>query len=208
MEMKCIMRLFSLICVVSLLAGCAARTTPREALSRNVMTDITPRGTIIFNGEYEFTPPPAPWEMLRGNETSHYVVGFFREDAGSNYLQSSFFAYDEEPYGFSRNLEDRAKECLKRYFWASILSITVLENKKVNVLGREGLAVTLEGKDTVKKVKVKSKLVFMKRGERVVAFYLNQWRPLDEAFDKSAFDSFDTFVKSFTFLKKSFYETL
>jgi hypothetical protein len=153
-------------------------------------------------------PPPAPWELFKGNQTTHYVVAFFRKDLGGNQLDSSFFAYDEEPYGFSRNLEVRAQECLKRYYSSSILQTTVLEKKKVNVLGGEGLAVTFEGKDAVKKVKVKSKLILGKRGERVVAFYINQWRNLEGSFDRAAFDYFDIFINSFTFLKKSFYETL
>jgi hypothetical protein len=60
----------------------------------------------------------------------------------------------------------------------------------------------------VKKEKVKSKVVFGKRGERVVSWYLTQWRPIDGAYDDSAFQVFDTFWGSFKYLKKSFYETL
>jgi len=51
-------------------------------------------------------------------------------------------------------------------------------------------------------------LVFGYRGERVVLFYLNQWRSIESSFDQSAFELLDRFVTSFTFLKKSFYETL
>jgi len=51
-------------------------------------------------------------------------------------------------------------------------------------------------------------VVFGKRGDRVVSWYLTQWRPIDGAFDPSAFEVFDKFVASFKYLKKSFYETL
>ena len=64
------------------------------------------------------------------------------------------------------------------------------------------------GKDAVKGEKVRARVIFGKRGERVVGFYITQWRPMDGDYDMSAFDVFDRFVKSFKFLKKSFYETL
>ncbi len=208
MKMRNILRFCCFFCAVSFLIGFIPRTATSRDSSLNGTQETTSRGTVLFNGEYEFTPPPAPWELFKGNQTTHYVVAFYRKDRGGSQLDSSFFAYDEEPYGFSRNLEVRAQECLKRYYSSSILQSSVLEKKKVNVLGGEGLSVTLEGKDAVKKVKVKSRLVFGKRGERVVAFYINQWRYVDGSYDSTAFDLFDIFVNSFTFLKKSFYETL
>jgi hypothetical protein len=208
MKVRIFQRFYCFIFAISLLLGFLPQSAASHDSYQHATVETTARGTVLFNGEYEFTPPPAPWEMFKGNQTTHYVVAFFRKDPGVNQLDSSFFAYDEEPYGFSGNLEVRAQECLKRYFWSSILQITVLEKKKVKVLGGEGLSVTIEGKDAVKKVKVKSKLVFGKRGERVVAFYVNQWRYLEGSYDSNAFDLFDIFVNSFTFLKKSFYETL
>jgi hypothetical protein len=208
MRMIYILCTCSFMCAASFLFACAPRIAISQDSSPTAAPVTTSRGTVLFNSEYEFTPPPAPWEMLTGNQTTHYVVAFYRKDPGGNQLDSSFFAYDEEPYGYSGNLDVRAQECLKRHFWSSILQITVLEKKKVNVLGGEGLAVTIEGKDAVKNNKVKSKLVFAKRGERVVAFYINQWRYLDGSYDSGAFDLFDIFVNSFIFLKKSFYETL
>ena len=76
------------------------------------------------------------------------------------------------------------------------------------MIGGEGLQVDVEGKDPVKGEKVRARVVFGKRGERIVGFYITQWRPMDGTYDPSAFDVFDTFVNSFKFLKKSFYETL
>jgi hypothetical protein len=51
-------------------------------------------------------------------------------------------------------------------------------------------------------------VVFGKRGDRVVAWYLTQWRLIDGVYDDSAFQVFDTFWGSFKYLKKSFYEAL
>ena len=56
--------------------------------------------------------------------------------------------------------------------------------------------------------KAKAKVIFGKRGDRIVSFYMTQWRPIDGTYDPSAFEVFDQFVQSFKFLKKSFFETL
>ncbi|MHC1698002.1 MAG: hypothetical protein AB9919_08120 [Geobacteraceae bacterium] len=201
-------RMILLFCLLFSLIGCAARVAPPKTVSLDTHHELTPRGTMIFDGEYEFVPPPSAWEMLRGSQFTHYVVGFYRRDVDKSSLASSFIAYDEDPYGTSKDLEARAQECLKRYFWASMLRKNILEKKNVTVLGGEGLALTFEVQDTTKKIKVRSMLIFGYRGERVVLFYLNQWRSIDSSFEKSAFEQFDKFVNSFTFLKKSFYETL
>ncbi|MRR53398.1 MAG: hypothetical protein EG822_02660 [Deltaproteobacteria bacterium] len=207
--MKIYLRMVLLLCVFFSLAGCAARVAvPQKAATLSTSPQLTPRGTMIFNGEYEFVPPPSEWEMLRGSQFTHYVVGFYRRDLDKSRLASSFIAYDEDPYGTSKDLETRAQECLKRYFWASMLQKNILEKKKRKVLGGEGLSLTFEINDPAKKIKVRSMLVFGYRGERVVLFYLNQWRSIDGSFDPSAFELFDKFITSFTFLKKSFYETL
>lgn len=210
MKIRRLLRMCCVCCVAATLFSCATRNAIVEKNPGSALpfSGLTPQGTLVVHGEYEFMPPSAPWELLKGTPTSHYVVGFYRKDPDKSPLASTFFAYDEDPYGFSRNLEQRAKECLKRYFWASMLQVTVLDKKRVNILGGDGLAVTFEGRDTVKKIKVKSKLLFAHRGERVVAFYINQWRSLDGSYDDSAHETFDKFVNSFNFVKKSFYETL
>lgn len=208
MKIKKYLQIVYFLCVLSFLFGCATQIAPRKDVSSSAVPALTPRGTMIVNDEYEFIPPLSPWEMLTGNQFSHYVVGFYRKDLDKSRLASSFIAYDEDPFGSSRNLEVRSQECLKRYFWASMLQKTILEKKKINILGGEGLAVTFEVKDPSKKIKVKSMLVFGYRGDRIVLFYSNQWRSIDSSYDSSAFDLFDKFVNSFTFLKKSFYQTL
>ncbi|MBP1752597.1 MAG: hypothetical protein H6Q57_1433 [Geobacteraceae bacterium] len=167
-----------------------------------------PDGTIEFGGEFKFQPPPPPWEFIQGGDAGGFAFGFYRKDPGTSRLESTFFAYDEEPYGYSRNPEERAGEFLKRFFWASHVKVAVIERKKMPVLGGEGFVVVMEGKDPVKKTKVRSKVIFGKRGERVVAFYINQWRTDDGTYDLSAFDAFDRFANSLRFLRKSFYEAL
>jgi len=111
-------------------------------------------------------------------------------------------------FGCNTKFEGREKEFFKRFLFNAIVKFEVLKREKVKVVGGEGLAVTVEGKDPVKKEKVRAKVVFGKRGDRVIGFYITQWRPMDGSYDLSAFDIFDKFVTSFKFLKKSFYETL
>jgi hypothetical protein len=162
---------------------------------------------VIWEDELEFMPPPLGWKLLLPEEGGDINIGFMRMDPGP-FPSSTSFAYDEEPFGCSTQFEGREKEFFKRFLFNAILQFQVLERKKVHVVGGEGLAVTVEGKDPVKKEKVRAKVVFAKRGDRVIGFYITQWRPLDGTYDLSAFDVFDKFVASFKFLKKSFYETL
>jgi hypothetical protein len=183
------------------LSGCAT-TQKAEKPYR-----ISPQGTVIWENELEFTPPPLGWKLLLPEEGGDINIGFMRMDPGP-FPSSTSFAYDEEPFGCSTQFEGREKEFFKRFLFNAILQFQVLERKKVQVVGGEGLAVTVEGKDPVKKEKVRAKVVFGKRGDRVIGFYITQWRPLDGTYDLSAFDDFDRFIASFKFLKKSFYETL
>ena len=167
------------------------------------------QGTIIWQDEFEFKPPPSEWRVIQVEVGGEFGFGFLKADSGP-FPSQSMFVYDEEPFGCSTELGERGSEFFKRYLWstAMIADMQILEKKKVNVLGGEGLAVVAEANDPVKQEKVKSKVVFGKRGDRVVAFYLTQWRPMDGTYDPSAFEVFDRFWGSFRFLKKSFYQTL
>lgn len=196
---------FMFICVVLVLAwlsGCATVGT-----SKKVPYKLSPQGTVIWQDEFEFTPPPPDWKLLIVEEEGDINFGFTKSDPGS-FPSTTSFAYDEEPFGSSTKLEEREREFFKRFLFNAILQFQVLEKRKIQVLGGEGLEVTAEGKDPVKGEKVRAKVVFGKRGDRVVGFYITQWRPMDGTYDLSAFEIFDKFVKSFKFLKKSFYETL
>ena len=192
-----------LILVTMALSACATMDTTQRPYK------FTQQGTMIWDDEFEFKPPPSGWKVIQVESGGEFGFGFLKMDSGS-FPSQSMFVYDEEPFGCSTKFENREEEFFKRYLWSSAMSLDmkILERQKVRVLGGEGLAVVAEGKDPVKKEKVKSKVVFGKRGERVVAFYLTQWRHIDGTYDPSTFDVFDQFVSSFKFLKKSFYETL
>jgi hypothetical protein len=191
------------IWVLAWLSGCATME-----LSKKVPYKLSPQGTVIWEDEFEFIPPPPDWKLLRVETGENDInFGFMRGDPGP-FPSSTVFAYDEEPFGCSTKFEDREKEFFKRFLFNAIVQFQILERRKIQVLGGEGLEVVVEGKDPVKQEKVRAKVVFGKRGERVVGFYFTQWRPMDGSYDLSAFDVFDKFVKSFKFLKKSFYETL
>ena len=166
-------------------------------------------GQAIYDGEFEFANPPPEWKLVLVESGGEFGFGFMKRDPGA-FPSQSMFVYDEEPFGYSTKFEDREEEFFRRFLWTTAvnLDIKVLERKKVRVVGGEGLAVVAEGKDPVKKEKAKFKAVFGKRGERVVAWYLTQWRHIDGTYDDSAFEVFDQFWGSYKFLKKSFYETL
>jgi len=168
---------------------------------------LSSQGTVIWEDEFEFVPPPPDWKLLRPEEGGDINFGFMRSDPGG-FPALTTFAYDEEPFGCSTEFEGREKEFFKMFLFIAILQCQILERKKVQVVGREGLAVTVEGRDPIKKEKVRAKVVFAKRGDRVVGFYITQWRPIEGSYDLSAFEVFEKFVASFKFLKKSFYETL
>ena len=186
-----------------ILSACATPQTTQRPYK------LSPQGTVIWKDEFEFKAPPPEWKVIQVEVGGEFGFGFLRVDRGA-FPSQSMFVYDEEPFGCSTELGERGGEFFKRYLWATtmILNMQILEKKSVPVLGGEGLAVVAEGTDPVKKEKVRSKVVFGKRGDRVVAFYLTQWRPADGAYDPSAFEVFDRFWGSFKFLKKSFYQTL
>jgi len=166
-------------------------------------------GMAVFDDEFEFSNPPPGWMLVQVESGGEFGFGFMKADQGP-FPSQSMFVYDEEPFGCSTQFEGRESEFFKRYLWSTAMSLDmkIRERQKVQVVGGEGLAVIAEGKDPVKKEKVKSKVVFGKRGGRVVSWYLTQWRTLDGTYDNSAFDVFDKFWGSFRYLKKSFYETL
>jgi len=198
---KKVLTILCAVLVIAWLSGCATTQTTQKPYR------VSPQGTVIWEEELEFAIPPLGWKMLIPEEGGDISIGFMRSDPGP-FPSSSSFAYDEEPFGCSTQFEGREKEFFKRFLFNAILQFQILERKNVQVVGGEGLAVTVEGKDPIKKEKVRAKVVFGKRGERIIGFYITQWRPIDGTYDPSAFEVFDKFVASFKFLKKSFYETL
>jgi len=198
---KKILMILCLLLVVAWLSGCATTETTKKPYR------LSQQGTVIWEDEFEFLPPPPDWKLLRPETGGDINFGFMRNDPGG-FPSTTSFAYDEEPFGCTTKFEGREKEFFRRFLFNAIVKFEVLKREKVKVVGGEGLAVTVEGKDSVKKEKVRAKVVFGKRGDRVIGFYITQWRLMDGAYDLSAFEVFDKFVASFKFLKKSFYETL
>jgi len=199
-------RIAMFLCVAlaaMILSACATTETTQKPYK------LSQQGKVIWNDEFEFSPPPPGWKLIQVEVGGEFGFGFLRADPGQ-FPSQSMFVYDEEPFGCSTVLGERGEEFFKRYLWttAMVADMKILEEKKVNLLGGEGVAMVAEAKDPVKKEKVKSKVVFGKRGDRVVAFYLTQWRPTDGTYDPSAFEVFDNFWGSFRYLKKSFYQTL
>jgi hypothetical protein len=192
------------VLVMIWLFGCATMET-----SKKVPYRLTPQGMVIWEDEFEFLPPPPDWKLLRVETGENDInFGFIKTDPGP-FPSLTTFAYDEEPFGCTAaSFDGREREFFKRFLFNAILQFQILERKQVQVVGGEGLAVLVEGKDPVKKEKVRAKVIFGKRGGRIVGFYITQWRPMDASYDLSAFEIFDKFVASFKFLKKSFYETL
>jgi hypothetical protein len=201
MKRKGLLILCSVLIVVWF-SGCATIGTSKE-----VPYKLSPQGTVIWEDEFEFIPPPPDWKLLRVEEGGDINFGFMKQDPGP-FPSTTSFAHDEEPFGWSTNFEERERKFFKRFLFNAILQFQILEKRKIQVLGGDGLEMVAEGKDQVKREKVMAKVVFAKRGERVVGFYITQWRPIDGTYDNSAFETFDKFVSSFKFLKKSFYETL
>ncbi len=200
-------RSWILLLVAVLLGGCTPLSheavDPLAALCR-------PDGKAVWQDEYLFDPPQKPWALLQLDE-SDYSVAFYKGcgdyDPGSFPCEATF-AYGEEPFGYSQDLEQRAAEFFKRFLWAARIQFSPPRLQPAQVLGGEGLVAFAEGIEPVQKHKIRCKVVFAKRGERVVGFYLTQWRPENGVFDPADEQAFDRFVQSFQFLKPSFYEML
>jgi len=192
------------VLVVACISGCATL----EA-SKKVPYRLTPQGMVIWEDEFEFKPPPPDWKVLRVESGENDInFGFIRTDPGP-FPSLTTFAYDEDPFGCTAaSFEGREREFFKRFLFNAILQFQILGRKKIQVLGGEGLQVDVEGKDPVKGEKVRARVIFGRRGDRIVGFYITQWRPMNGTYDLSALEIFDRFWGSFRFLKKSFYQTL
>ena len=65
----------------------------------------------------------------------------------------------------------------------------------------------MEGENPNQGEKAKSKIYLVQKGNRIVSFLCTQWRPLKGTYDPALFNEFEEFVKSFKYLKPSFYES-
>lgn len=193
------------ILAVALLAGCAA--IPRTDAQKASPYRYAPDGSVIWGEEFQFDPPPKYWRLMQVDTGDEFGFAFLKMCNEGNACASTF-AYDEEPFGASRDLGERMKEFYARFLWASRITFGEVQTHKSTAVGHEALTAVAEGRDEVKGEKVMTKVVLTHRGERVVGFYLTQWRPIDGAYDEQEVKEFDAFVASFRFIRPSFFETL
>lgn len=196
-------RAAALLCLVFAL-GCAALSRP-EAEPKPYRYTAT--GRVVWQEELEFAPPPEAWRLVQVEEGDEFSFAFLRTCAGPSPCQSTF-AYDEEPFGYSRDLDARLPEFFARFLWATRVTFGQPATRKTTGLGGETLEAVAEGRDPVRGEKVRAKVVLAHRGERVVALYLTQWRGADGGYSDEEVADFDRFVESFRWLRPSFYETL
>jgi len=182
--------------------GCAA-LQPAEKPKTLAPTD---RGTVLFLDKYEFKRPPQNWALMKNLEGGDFELGFLVIEKGSFPSQTTFM-FDEEPYGGSRDLENRAKYYCTRFLFNTGIDLRVTKQEKVTLDGKEAIALFMEGENPNQDEKTKSKVYLVKKGNRIVSFVCTMWRPMNGTFAQEPFDYFETFVQSFKFLKKDFYES-
>lgn len=199
--MRC---LFTLIVAVLLLAGCAAPhpSEPVDPFGSMRQDD----GSVLWQKEYAFIPPPSPWQLIDLNETDYSIA--FMKTCRESYPCQSTMAYAEEPFGYSRDFEQRQQEFFKRFLWASRVDFAEPLLSEIQLFGEPALVARTEGVEPVLGHKVDAKVVFARRGERVVAFYYTQWRSEQGEYDQQDEEDFDRFIEDFQFVRPSFYQRL
>lgn len=192
---------FPLLVMTGLLLGGCATLGPEKP------KDVVPtdRGTVIFLEKYEFKKPPAGWAMLKNLEGGDFELGFLTMERGAFPSQTTFI-FDDQPFGSSRDLDQRAKQYCTRFLFNTGMYPEIKKQEKIEVIGLPALAIYLEGENPNRAEKAKSKVYLIQKGNRIISFVCTQWRPLNGIYDQAAFGQFEEFVKSFKFLKKSFYE--
>lgn len=199
-------RIWTLLLPLLVLGACTPPAPPTDPIAAL----LTAKGTAVWQGEYEFVPPPPPWQLLMLDETD-YSVAFFRgcddQEPGAFPCESTF-AYAEEPFGYSRDFEPRQEEFFRRFLWGARVEIDKPRLEKIRLWGSDALQADTVGRERVRGQKVLVRVLFAHRGERVVAFYFTQWRPQDRPFDRRQLEEFQAFAASFTYLRPSFYQQL
>jgi hypothetical protein len=192
----------ALAAMIALFAGCAA-LQPAEKPKTLTPTD---RGTVLFLDKYEFKRPPQNWALMKNLEGGDFELGFLVIERGAFPSQTTFM-YDEEPYGGSRDLENRAKYYCTRFLFNSGIDLRVTQREKTQINGLDAMAISMAGENPTRDEKAKSKVYLVKKGNRIVSFVCTMWRPMNGTYAQEPFDYFETFVQSFKFLKKDFYES-
>jgi hypothetical protein len=205
MENKIMPRLILRICLLSMtmlfLWGCATtvKEKPKAAL---VPTD---RGTVVYEDKYEFKVPTG-WKALSAESKGDVEFGYSKFEG--KYPSQTNIAFDDEPYGSSRDLEARAKQYQTLFFAATGLIMIETRIEKADIMGRPAIVLNTEGNNPNQNEKAKSKFYLVKRGDWIVSFLCTEWRPMNGTYDPKDFEIFDTFVNSFKFLQKTFWEEI
>lgn len=183
------------------LGGCATMgKKPQPVL---VATD---RGTVLYEDKYEFKAPVG-WKLLREVSGGDFEFGFLKFEKGDFPSQTTFI-YDPEPFGSAQDLDTRAKQYCTRFLWNSGILPEVKKQDHIQLWGHDAIVIELEGENPNRGEKAKSLVYLVKKGNRIISFTVTQWRPMKGTFDPEPFEQFQTFVKSFKFLKKTFYEEM
>ncbi len=201
-----LLRFSLLLCTLLSLTACLAAQPPKDPWEGMRQAD----GTVTWMEEINFTPPPKPWHILDISEDD-FSLAFFKSCTGDDpgtFPCEATIAYAGEPFGYSQDLRQRQKEFFKRFLWASRLKFSEPELVETKFAGLPALLVNIQGTEPARGHRVRSRLIFVKRGERVEAFFMNQWRSKDNDFNPSEFEVFDAFASTFKYVKPSFYETL
>jgi len=143
--------------------------------------------------------------MLKNLEGGDFELVFLTMERGAFPSQTTFI-FDDQPFGSSRDLDQRAKQYCTRFLFNTGMYPEIKKQEKIEVIGMPALAIYLEGENPNRTEKAKSKVYLIQKGNRIISFVCTQWRPLNGIYDQAAFGQFEEFVKSFKFLKKSFYE--
>lgn len=185
---------FPLLVMTGLLLGGCATLGPEKP------KDVVPtdRGTVIFLEKYEFKKPPAGWAMLKNLEGGDFELGFLTMERGAFPSQTTFI-FDDQPFGSSRDLDQRAKQYCTRFLFNTGMYPEIKKQEKIEVIGLPALAIYLEGENPNRAEKAKSKVYLIQKGNRIISFVCTQWRPLNGIYDQAAFGQFEEFVKSFKF---------
>lgn len=194
------------ICLLAMsvlfLGGCATAVgeKPKPALV------LTNQGIVVYEDKYEFKAPTG-WKVLKAESGGDFKFGFFRLEG--EYPNQTSFVYDDQPYGNSQDLETRAKQYQTLFFTTTGLIMTGSKPiEKDEVTGQPAIVMQIEGENPNQNEKAKSKIYLVKRGDWIISFLCTQWRPMNGTYDLKDFEIFDTFVKSFKFLKPGFFEDI
>jgi hypothetical protein len=92
----------------------------------------------------------------------------------------------------------------------ALLGMIIVQSKleKAEVKGQPRVILQIEGVNLNQNEKEKSKICLVKRGDWIISFLCTQWRPMSGIYDPRDFEIFDTFVKSFNYLKPDPFEEI